>query len=104
MQKEWFSMERRTVARRGANVTTYIYPQRAQGPLRCRANNLSADGVFLKTERPVSRPGEVFTLVFALEFDDVVRTYRRWAKVAHCTEEGMGVQLFRQHPELLESA
>lgn len=104
MTKKWYSMERRTVMRRGADVTTYIYPRTMEGPLRCRAHNLSADGVFIKTEHPISRPGEVFSLVFALEFDRVVRTYRRWARVAHCTEDGMGVQLFREHPEIRESA
>jgi hypothetical protein len=52
----------------------------------------------------VPQPGEIVSVVFALEFDRVVRTYRRWAKVAHASEHGIGMQLFRKCPQAANNA
>ncbi len=89
--------ERRNTIRRGAHVKAYLYRE-GGSPLRCHASNLSADGVFLHTRAPVLRPGEVVSLVFTLEYERIVRTYRRWARVAHASDEGVGMQLFRERP------
>lgn len=91
------SSERRATIRRGAYVKTYVY-RNGEPPVRCHASNLSPDGVFLHTGRHAPRPGEVVSVVFTLEYDRIVRTYRRWARVAHASHEGVGVQLFRQRP------
>ncbi len=90
-------MERRREIRRGARVTAYVYATGGH-PVRCETLNLSAGGVFLSAPRLPLHPGEVVALVFTLEFDRVVRTYRRWARVAHCREEGVGVRLYRERP------
>lgn len=95
--------DRRTAVRRGASVRTYIY-RNGERPVRCRASNLSSDGVFLHTGATAPRPGEVVSLVFTLEYDRIIRTYRRWARVAHASHEGIGVQLFRERPDDPESA
>ena len=91
-------MERRTSIRRGARVTAYICRE-GRSRVRTQARDLSAEGAFLCTDGNQVHPGELVALVFTLEFDRVVRTYRRWARVAHCREDGIGVQLYRQRPE-----
>ncbi len=91
-------MERRSEIRRGARVTAYLYGT-GRRPVRCETGDLSAGGVFLHAPGLRAQPGDIMPLVFTLEFDRVVRTYRRWARVAHCREDGIGVQLYRQRPE-----
>jgi hypothetical protein len=85
-------MERRLLERNKVSTTVYLAVPGA-GPVRCRARNLSAMGVFLEIKALGLPAGTVVNLVFAVDLGDTVRLHRRKAVVAHVSERGAGLMM-----------
>ena len=85
-------MERRLLERNKVSTTVYLSVP-GTGPVRCRARNLSAMGVFLEIKALGLPAGTVVNLVFAVDLGDTVRLHRRKAVVAHVSERGAGLMM-----------
>ena len=85
-------MERRLLERNRVSTTVYLAAPGAS-PVRCRARNLSAMGVFLEIKALGLPAGTVVNLVFAVDLGDTVRLHRRKAVVAHVTDRGAGLMM-----------
>jgi len=85
-------MERRLLERNKVSTTVYLSVP-GSSPIRCRARNLSAMGVFLEIKTLGLPAGTVVNLVFAVDLGDTVRLHRRKAVVAHVSERGAGLMM-----------
>ena len=91
-------LERRSEIRRRARVTAYLC-RSGRRPVRCETINISASGILVRPKGLViPRRGEMVSLVIALEFNRVIKTYRRWARVAHRSPGGLGMRTFKDKP------
>ena len=59
----------------------------------CRAVNLSATGVFVRTDVLGLRKGQQVELAFAIDLGTVTKIHRRAAIVAHVSRGGTGLML-----------
>lgn len=85
-------MERRLLERNKVSTTVYLSIP-GGSPIRCRARNLSAMGVFLESRTLGLPAGSVVNLVFAVDLGKTVRLHRRKAVVAHVTDRGAGLMM-----------
>lgn len=85
-------MERRLLERNRVSTNVYLSVPGGR-PSRCKAQNLSAMGVFLEIESLGLPAGTVVNLVFAVSLGDTVRLHRRKAVVAHVTQSGAGLMM-----------
>jgi hypothetical protein len=85
-------MERRLLERNKVSTTVFLSVPGAR-PVRCRARNLSAMGVFLEINALGLPAGTVVNLVFAVDLGDTVRLHRRKAVVAHVSDRGAGLMM-----------
>ena len=85
-------MERRLLERNKVSTTVYLTTP-GSGPIRCRARNLSAMGVFLESRMLGLPAGTIVSLVFAVDLGKTVRLHRRKAVVAHVTDRGAGLMM-----------
>ncbi len=85
-------MERRLHTRHRAKTVVYILVPGQRGRL-CRAQNLSASGVFVETVDMGLRKGATVELAFAINLGVVTKIHRRKAIVAHVTRGGTGLML-----------
>ncbi len=85
-------MERRLHTRHRARTTVYIV---LPGGIRrvCRAVNLSANGVFIRTSTLGLRKGQQVELAFAIDLGTVTKLHRRSAVVAHISGGGTGLMM-----------
>ena len=83
-------MERRLHTRHRARTTVYILLPDGQRRL-CRAINLSATGVFIRTAGLGLRKGQQVSLAFAIDLGAVTKLHRRTAVVAHISGGGTGI-------------
>ena len=85
-------MERRLHTRHRARTTVYIV---LPGNIRrvCRAANLSANGVFIRTSSLGLRKGQQVELAFAIDLGTVTKLHRRSAVVAHISGGGTGLMM-----------
>jgi uncharacterized membrane-anchored protein len=85
-------MERRLHTRHRARTTVYILLPDGQRRL-CRAVNLSATGVFIRTAGLGLRKGQQVSLAFAIDLGAVTKLHRRTAVVAHISGGGTGLMM-----------
>lgn len=85
-------MERRLHTRHRARATVYVYVPGRRGAL-CRAQNLSANGVFVETQNLGLRKGTIVELAFAINLGSVTKIHRRQAVVAHVSRGGTGLRM-----------
>ena len=85
-------MERRLHTRHRARTTVYISVPGRGGKL-CRAQNLSANGVFVQTDNLGLAKGTIVELAFAINLGKVTKIHRRPAVVAHVTRGGTGLRM-----------
>ncbi|MFT3907232.1 MAG: PilZ domain-containing protein [Steroidobacteraceae bacterium] len=84
--------ERRLHTRHRARTTVYI--MMADGKRRCcRAVNLSANGVFVRTAGLGLRKGQQVELAFAIDLGTITKIHRRTAVVAHVSGGGTGLMM-----------
>jgi hypothetical protein len=84
-------MERRLHTRHRARTTVYIL---LDGKRRlCKAINLSATGVFIRTAGLGLRKGQQVHLAFAIDLGAVTKLHRRTAVVAHVSGGGTGLMM-----------
>jgi hypothetical protein len=85
-------MERRLHTRHRARTTVYIV---LPGGVRrvCRAVNLSANGVFIRTSSLGLRKGQQVELAFAIDLGTITKLHRRSAVVAHISGGGTGLMM-----------
>src|SRR3984957_1213239 len=86
------TMERRLHTRHRARTTVYIM---LPGGVRrlCKAVNLSATGVFVRTAGLGLRKGQQVNLAFAIDLGSVTKVHRRSAVVAHVSGGGTGLMM-----------
>ena len=85
-------MERRLLERNRVSTTVYLSVPGGR-PLRCRARNLSAMGVFLEIKYIGLPAGTVVNLVFVVSLGKTIRLHRRKAVLAHVSEHGAGLMM-----------
>jgi hypothetical protein len=85
-------MERRLHTRHRARTTVYIMMPKGRRVL-CRAVNLSANGVFIRTTALGLRKGQQVELAFAIDLGPVTKVHRRTAVVAHVSGGGTGLMM-----------
>ncbi len=85
-------MERRLHTRHRARTTVYVVMPGRKGRI-CRAQNLSASGVFVETRNLGLRKGQHVELAFAINLGLVTKIHRRTAVVAHVTHGGTGLMM-----------
>jgi hypothetical protein len=85
-------MERRLHTRHRARTTVYILLPEGERRL-CRAVNLSATGVFIRTAGLGLRKGQQVSLAFAIDLGAVTKLHRRTAVVAHVSGGGTGLMM-----------
>jgi len=85
-------MERRLHTRHRARTTVYILLPDGQRRL-CKAVNLSATGVFIRTAGLGLRKGQQVSLAFAIDLGAVTKLHRRTAVVAHVSGGGTGLMM-----------
>jgi hypothetical protein len=85
-------LERRLHTRHRARTTVYITIP-GTGRRVCRAVNLSATGVFVKTTNLGLRKGQNVELVFAVDLGIITKVHRRTAVVAHVSCGGTGLMM-----------
>jgi hypothetical protein len=85
-------MERRLHTRHRARTTVYILLPDGQRRL-CKAVNLSATGVFIRTVGLGLRKGQQVSLAFAIDLGAVTKLHRRTAVVAHVSGGGTGLMM-----------
>jgi hypothetical protein len=85
-------MERRLHTRHRARTTVYIMMPTGKRRL-CRAINLSANGVFIRTASLGLKKGQQVELAFAIDLGVVTKVHRRTAIVAHISGGGTGLMM-----------
>jgi hypothetical protein len=85
-------VERRLHTRHRARTTVYILLPGGKRRL-CRAVNLSATGVFIRTAGLGLRKGQQVELAFAIDLGAVTKLHRRTAVVAHISGGGTGLMM-----------
>ncbi len=85
-------MERRRHPRHLGRTTVYIKAPGGQGKV-CRAQNLSANGVFVTSGNLGLPMGSVVDVAFAVNQGAITRLHRRTAVVAHVTQGGTGLRM-----------
>jgi len=85
-------VERRLHTRHRARTTVYIMLPDG-GRRLCKAVNLSATGVFLRTAGLGLRAGQRVDLAFAINLGTIVKLHRRTAIVAHVSGGGTGLMM-----------
>jgi hypothetical protein len=85
-------MERRLHTRHRARTTVYILLPDGERRL-CKAVNLSATGVFIRTAGLGLRKGQQVSLAFAIDLGAVTKLHRRTAVVAHVSGGGTGLMM-----------
>ena len=88
-------MERRLQTRHRAKTLVYILMPSGQRRV-CRALNLSASGVFLRTAGVGLQLGQRVELAFAINLGTVTKLHRRVAVVAHVSRGGTGLLMEAQ--------
>ena len=86
------NMERRLHTRHRARTSVYIIMPGGKRHL-CRAVNLSATGVFVRTDVLGLRKGQQVELAFAIDLGAVTKIHRRTAVVAHISGGGTGLMM-----------
>ena len=84
-------MDRRRFAREPTNLE--VYARAAQhGAQRLRVRDISSNGVFLRGwPTPAPRPGTEVSLTFLIGGGSIVKLFRRAARVARVTDEGVAL-------------
>ncbi|MCC7464213.1 MAG: PilZ domain-containing protein [Gammaproteobacteria bacterium] len=85
-------MERRLHTRHRARTSVYVIMPGGKRYL-CRAVNLSATGVFVRTDVLGLRKGQQVELAFAIDLGSVTKIHRRTAVVAHISGGGTGLMM-----------
>ncbi|HTW73959.1 MAG TPA: PilZ domain-containing protein [Steroidobacteraceae bacterium] len=85
-------MERRLHTRHRARTAVYLLLPGGKRRL-CKAVNLSATGVFLRTAGLGLRKGQQVSLAFAIDLGSVTKLHRRTAIVAHVSGGGTGLMM-----------
>jgi hypothetical protein len=86
------SVERRLHTRHRARTTVYILLPGGKRRI-CRAVNLSANGVFVRTSGLGLRKGQQVDLAFAIDLGSITKLHRRTAVVAHISGGGTGLMM-----------
>ncbi|MET0292971.1 MAG: PilZ domain-containing protein, partial [Steroidobacteraceae bacterium] len=86
------SVERRLHTRHRARTIVYILLAGGHRRL-CKAVNLSATGVFIRTSALGLRKGQRVELAFAINLGSVTKLHRRTAVVAHVSGGGTGLMM-----------
>jgi hypothetical protein len=86
------SLERRLHSRHRARATVYLVAPGRRGAL-CKANNLSANGVFVETRNLGLAKGSIVELAFAINLGSITKIHRRKAIVAHVSRGGTGLKM-----------
>lgn len=86
------SVERRLHTRHRARTIVYILLPGGHRRL-CKAVNLSATGVFIRTSSLGLRKGQRVELAFAINLGSVTKLHRRTAVVAHISGGGTGLMM-----------
>ncbi|MEO6078515.1 MAG: PilZ domain-containing protein [Steroidobacteraceae bacterium] len=91
MGSVWGSLvERRLHTRHRARTVVYIIMPDGRRSL-CKAVNLSASGVFIRTSGMGLRKGQKVELAFAINLGTITKLHRRTALVAHVSGGGTGL-------------
>jgi len=85
-------MERRLHTRHRARTTVYVLMPGGKRHL-CSAVNLSATGVFVRTDVLGLKKGQQVELAFAIDLGAVTKIHRRTAVVAHISGGGTGLMM-----------
>jgi hypothetical protein len=85
-------VERRLHTRHRARTVVYIILPGGRRRI-CKAVNLSATGVFLRTASLGLRKGQRVDLAFAINLGTVTKLHRRTAIVAHVSGGGTGLMM-----------
>ncbi|RYG30789.1 MAG: PilZ domain-containing protein [Burkholderiales bacterium] len=85
-------VERRLHTRHRARTIVYILLP-GGGRRLCKAVNLSATGVFIRTSALGLRKGQRVELAFAINLGAVTKLHRRTAVVAHVSGGGTGLMM-----------
>ena len=85
-------MARRLHSRHRARATVYVVAPGRRGAL-CKANNLSANGVFVETRNLGLAKGSIVELAFAINLGTITKIHRRKAIVAHVSRGGTGLKM-----------
>jgi hypothetical protein len=85
-------VERRHHTRHRARTLVYILMPDGRRSL-CKAVNLSATGVFIRTSGLGLRKGQKVQLAFAINLGAITKLHRRSAVVAHVSGGGTGLMM-----------
>jgi hypothetical protein len=85
-------VERRLHTRHRARTLVYIIMPDGRRSL-CKAVNLSATGVFIRTSGMGLRKGQKVQLAFAINLGVITKLHRRTALVAHVSGGGTGLMM-----------
>lgn len=85
-------VERRLHTRHRARTLVYIIMPDSRRSL-CKAVNLSATGVFIRTSGMGLRKGQKVQLAFAINLGAITKVHRRTAVVAHVSGGGTGLMM-----------
>ena len=85
-------VERRLHTRHRARTIVYIIMPDGRRSL-CKAVNLSATGVFIRTSGLGLRKGQKVELAFAINLGTITKLHRRTAVVAHVSGGGTGLMM-----------
>jgi hypothetical protein len=86
------AVERRLHTRHRARTLVYIITPDGRRSL-CKAVNLSATGVFIRTSGLGLRKGQKVELAFAINLGAITKLHRRSAVVAHVSGGGTGLMM-----------
>lgn len=86
------TVERRLHTRHRARTIVYIILPDGRRQL-CKAANLSATGVFIRTSGMGLRKGQKVQLAFAINLGSITKLHRRTAVVAHVSGGGTGLMM-----------
>lgn len=86
-------VDRRSHTRHRARTTVYLVSLPGKRGHICRAQNLSANGVYIETENLGLRQGQQVELAFAINLGTVTKIHRRAAVVAHVSGGGTGLRM-----------
>ena len=87
------AQEQRRQPRHRVNTVVFVRPAGGEEPTRCRALNLSTDGVFIETHALRVLPNTQVELVFVINLGSVIKLHRRQAWAVHLTGDGTGFRL-----------
>lgn len=104
-------MERRSCNRKSSEVSVYLIDGNPNGVSRCIATDISANGMFLKTDPLYIPRKKCVKLMFALRVNasNIVRLRRVTAIVMHSKKDGVGMRFCvrrkysKERPEQLRS-